>query len=496
MSNTPLAIYQTAQIRELERIAQERFGISSDVMMQRAGKAALECLARRWPHAKSIAVFCGGGNNGGDGYVLARLAQERGMHVAIWQVEDSSGLQGEAERAFSNCKQANVPMSCFDKSAPFALVDVIVDAMCGIGLRGEVRANIAHVIDMIEQMDIPVLAIDIPSGIDADKGCVLGKAVKATQTITFIGLKLGLLTGSGIAYAGDVVCHNLQLPAELFAQVPPIAEKTTLTYLGGNLTSRPRDWHKGQSGHVLIIGGDCGMQGAPLLAAKAALRVGAGLVTIATYPEHAAYLNVATPEVMVHGVHTAADLAMLMKRADAMVLGPGLGCSKWSKEVWHQALHATVPLVVDADGLNLLAEQPKTRQDWILTPHPGEAARLLRKTVQEVQDDRLHAIQTMQQRYGGACILKGAGSLVLSAGKIPIVCDKGNPGMATAGMGDMLSGVLGGLIAQGIPLANVAPLGVYLHAVAGDLAAQQGERGLIATDLLPYLWQLSNPPCK
>ncbi|OGT69533.1 MAG: hypothetical protein A3J38_06510 [Gammaproteobacteria bacterium RIFCSPHIGHO2_12_FULL_45_9] len=494
MPNIPLAIYQVAQIRELERLAQKRFGIAADVMMQRAGKAALECLVRRWPHAKSIAVFCGKGNNGGDGYVLARLAAERGLQVTVWQVGGGGALHGGAQQAFAACQQANVLLCTFNKSEQFALVDVIVDAMCGIGLSGKVRGDVLQAIEMIEQAGIPILAIDIPSGIDADNGQVLGKAIKATQTITFIGLKLGLLTGRGVAYAGEVVCHSLQLPAELFSQVLPIAEKTTIAYFGSCLAPRPRDWHKGQSGHVLIIGGDYGFQGAPLLAAKAALRVGAGLVSVATRVEHARCLNVMTPEIMVHGVSAAKELTTLMDDADVIVLGPGLGRSAWSRECWEVAIHAKTPLVVDADGLNLLAEFPQTRADWVLTPHPGEAGRLLRKTSQDIQDDRLNALFAMQKRYGGFCILKGAGSLILSPGKIPVLCDKGNPGMATAGMGDMLSGVLGGLVAQGLPLVNAAPLGVYLHAIAGDLAAAGEERGLIATDLLPYLRQLSNNP--
>jgi len=261
------------------------------------------------------------------------------------------------------------------------------------------------------------------------------------------------------------------------------------------LQSRPRDWHKGLSGHVLMVGGNLGLSGAVRMAAEAALRVGAGLATIATRPEHAAMMNASRPEIMCHGVNSAAQLLPLLAKADVVVLGPGLGRSVWSKALWEAVLAAKhLPMIIDADGLNLLAENHQFNQQWILTPHPGEAARLLDETSSDIQQDRLKALTAIQKRYGGVCVLKGAGTLVIGPDKAPAICEAGNPGMASAGMGDVLSGVIGGLVAQRIPLIVAAKLGVYLHAMAGDLAAAAGgERGLIATDLLPYLRQLSNP---
>ncbi len=267
------------------------------------------------------------------------------------------------------------------------------------------------------------------------------------------------------------------------------------------LKPRPRDWHKGLSGHVCIVGGDLGFSGAPRMAAEAALRVGAGLVTIATRPEHAAIMNANCPEIMVHGITEVDALAKLIEKTNVVVLGPGLGQSDWSWSMWNYVygLKKQLSLVIDADGLNLLAQKKnvltkKISEHWVLTPHPAEAARLLQQNTLDIQTDRLRAITTLQKKYGGVCVLKGAGSLVLAPQTSLMICEQGNPGMATAGMGDVLSGVIGGLIAQGIPLADATALGVCVHAIAGDRAAKAGgERGLIATDLMPHLRAVVNP---
>ena len=259
------------------------------------------------------------------------------------------------------------------------------------------------------------------------------------------------------------------------------------------LKPRTQDWHKGLSGHVLIIGGDLGFLGAPCMAGMAALRVGAGLVSIATHPEHAAIMSGHYPALMSHGISAPEELAPLLKKADIVVIGPGLGLSAWGQALWQAISHSSLPLLVDADGLNWLAQSPFKKNNWILTPHAGEAARLLQSTAQQIQDNRLQALQTLQVTYGGIIVLKGAGSLILGDDVMPTQCNLGNPGMATAGMGDILSGVIAGLCAQKIPLKEAAQLGVLCHAMAGDLAAKaRGERGMIATDLLPYLQQVVN----
>jgi hydroxyethylthiazole kinase-like uncharacterized protein yjeF len=523
-----MPIYQAQQIREFEHIAQERFSMTAEVLMQRAGKAAFDFLQRRWPQAQKIAVFCGAGNNGGDGYVLAAYAKERGLDVSIWQVGSIEKMKEAAAAARQACQKAHIPIYIFDEKANLQHPDVIVDAICGIGVHENLREEIVAAIKKMERLHAPILSIDLPTGIDADTGQILGAAVHASATITFIGLKLGLLTGSGSSCTGELVFNDLQLPSELFSYIEPIAEKINLSTYATFLKPRPRDWHKGLSGHVLVIGGECGYAGAPRMAAEAALRVGAGLVTVATRPENALMLNIACPEIMCHGISQAKELDALISRASVIVLGPGLGQTEWSQQIWEyicqqdlsrdlaqnlthnlsqnasQNAALDLPIVLDADGLNLLAKRAKHaklgeleqqncfKENWVLTPHPGEAARLIEISSQEVQQDRLSALKEINKRYGGVCVLKGAGSLVLAPNALPVLCDKGNPGMASAGMGDVLSGVIGGLLAQGIPLGDAAKLGVCIHAMAGDLAAKEGERGMMAMDLMPYLRRLSN----
>jgi hydroxyethylthiazole kinase-like uncharacterized protein yjeF len=258
------------------------------------------------------------------------------------------------------------------------------------------------------------------------------------------------------------------------------------------LKPRPRGLHKGNCGHVLIIGGDFGYSGAPRLAAKAALRVGAGLVSVATRIENAVVMNATCPEIMCHGVGFPEELNNLIERADVIVIGPGLGQSEWAQELANFVFNIPKPMVVDADALSFLTPETERKEQRILTPHPGEAARMLKMTAEEVQEERLIAIQKLHQLYGGVNVLKGAGTLILNSDSTPIMCEAGNPGMATAGMGDVLSGVIGGWVAQGLSLDNAAKLGVLLHASAGDLAAEEGERGMIASDLMPYLRRLAN----
>jgi hydroxyethylthiazole kinase-like uncharacterized protein yjeF len=486
-------VYQTAQIRQLETFAKERFGISGELMMQRAGEAALQYFLKRWHGAKRVTVVCGAGNNGGDGYVFAQKAHKRGLTVTVLQVGESAKLKDEAKKAYESCLAAGVAIRPFQFNDNLQQSDVIVDAIYGIGLQGSVRDENRFAIDAINKSLIPVLAIDVPSGVDANTGSVMGSAVFATATVTFIGEKLGLVTGAGMTYAGDVHCDDLQLPLALFALVTGDLERIEMDAFESYLKPRPRDFHKGNAGHVLIVGGEEGFSGAPCMSALAALRVGAGLVTVATHPKHAAFLNLTHPEIMCHGIHTSLTLKKLLQKATVVVIGPGMGKSLWAKMLLKTVLKTALPLIVDADALNLIAERPRKLSNWILTPHPGEASRLLKITTKEVQQDRYAALQKMQQMYEGVSILKGAGTLVAAANARSAVCTAGNPGMATGGMGDVLTGVIGGLLAQGAPLAVAAKMGVFVHARAGDLAAENGgERGLMATDLMPYLRQMVN----
>lgn len=269
--------------------------------------------------------------------------------------------------------------------------------------------------------------------------------------------------------------------------------KTLLQFL----PPRERTAHKGMFGHVMIIGGDKGMGGAVAMAAEAAARTGAGLTSAATQPAHVAAILARRPEIMVTGVTSGQELEPLLTRPSLLVVGPGLGRSAWSEQMLQQATLCGLPMVLDADGLNMLAadrvvREPK-RDNWILTPHPAEAARLLGITTADIQQDRVAAVQSLQQRYGGVMVLKGAGTLICGADGAVSICNGGNPGMASGGMGDVLSGIIGSLLAQGLNLLDAASLGVCLHAEAADIAAKQGERGLLASDLIAQLQPLVNP---
>jgi len=257
------------------------------------------------------------------------------------------------------------------------------------------------------------------------------------------------------------------------------------------LKPRPKAFFKGDAGHVLIVGGESGYSGATILAAVSALRVGAGLVTLATKVEHAAFLNATRPEIMCRGIKDASELQPLFERATVIVVGPGLGQTSWSIQMLNAVLGQNKNLLVDADALNLIAKKPEKRNHWILTPHPGEAARLLKTSVEIIQNDRKAAAAKIQQEFGGVCVLKGSGTLVKGEGDISI-CELGNPGMATAGMGDVLSGIIGGFLAQKIPLEPAAKMGVVVHAAAGDKASERGQRGMIASDLIEHLREFVN----
>ncbi|HLB41026.1 MAG TPA: NAD(P)H-hydrate epimerase, partial [Candidatus Babeliales bacterium] len=347
-----MPIYATAAIRQLEQLANEQYHLTPHVLMQRAGQAALHYLLERFKECKRIAIFCGGGNNGGDGYTLAYLAAQYPLQVTLWQVGNPENLSPAAAAALAQCVSHHIPCQVWQEGAELGQADLLVDAIGGIGFSTVLRPNLVTVIHALQQHGAPILALDLPTGIAADTGVVLGTAIKATATITFIAPKLGLVTGSGPAYTGEWVVNDLQLPADLFTQVSPLAN-TLAPALATVFAPRARDAYKSNFGHVLIIGGDKGMSGAAYLAASAALRVGAGAVSIATHPEHAAGLTVTCPEIMCHGVNNPQDLAPLLTKATVIVFGPGIGQSPWALHLWQHVSQQTLPLVVDADGLNL-----------------------------------------------------------------------------------------------------------------------------------------------
>jgi ADP-dependent NAD(P)H-hydrate dehydratase / NAD(P)H-hydrate epimerase len=340
----------------------------------------------------------------------------------------------------------------------------------------------------------PVVAVDIPSGLHADTGAVLGDAVRAGLTVTFVGRKLGFYAGEGLDRTGRVLLDDLAVPSEAFDGTIPVARLIGEDTIARALPRRARTSHKGSHGHVLVIGGGPGMPGAARLAGEAALRAGAGLVTLAVHPDNVGIVA-ARPELMCTAAASAADLKSVLERATVVAVGPGLGQGAWAGAMLESAIASGLPVIVDADALNLLAAAPRASDHWVLTPHPGEAARLLGTTSAAVQADRLGTASELQARYGGVAVLKGAGTIVHPPGGPSWICDRGNPGMATGGMGDVLTGVIAGIAAQHGDLGLAARAGVLVHAQAGDLAARAGERGMLASDVLRQVRACVNPAC-
>ncbi|WP_236171436.1 NAD(P)H-hydrate dehydratase [Pseudomonas pseudonitroreducens] len=484
--NLPLDLYSAQQVRDLDArlIAAGTPGFE---LMRRAAHAAWRALRRQWPDAGEITVLAGHGNNAGDGYLIAALALRAGWRVRVLAVGEASRLSGDAASAHGEARSVGVAIDAWSERAE--LRGVLVDALLGTGLGGEVREPYASAIGAINASGLPVLAVDIPSGLSADTGQVLGCAVNADLTVTFIGLKLGLFTASGPDQCGELVFDGLDADSALIA-ADGVARRLAPASLP-RLAVRPKAAHKGQFGHALVIGGDTGMGGAALLAAESALRCGAGLVSLATRTAHVPAALTRRPELMVRGVSSSAELLRLAERADVLVVGPGIGREAWGRVLVSAAASLACRQVWDADALNLLSEGLVARPsaDWLITPHPAEAARLLGITTAEVQADRPNAARALAQRYQAVVVLKGVGSLVASPDGRLALCSHGHPAMAGAGLGDVLSGILGALLAQGLPAFDAACLAVWLHACAGESLGAQG-RGLAAADLIPAVRQL------
>lgn len=482
-------LYTAEQTRALDHCAIHEHGIAGITLMSRAANAAFDYLLEMWPEPGHIQVLCGTGNNGGDGFLVADIAHKRGIPVTILQLGDPAKIGGDALLARKQAVANGVSVEAFAAGALNG-DGVVVDAMLGTGLGGDVRGDYPVAIEAVNACGAPVLAVDIPSGLCSDTGRVLGCAVRADLTVTFIGLKRGLFTLQAPDCTGAVVFSDLGVPQEVYDTVPSALSRLELDDLLERLPPRPATAHKGLYGRLLVVGGDYGMAGAVAMAAEAAARCGAGLVRAATRPEHVAAIVARTPEVMAAPVDSGDDFSPLLADADVLVIGPGLGQSPWSQHLAREALATGLPCVLDADALNLLAAGKlgdpaaiASRDNIVMTPHPGEAGRLLGIASAEVQADRFKAVSELQRRYGGVVLLKGNGTLVADAAEL-VLSDYGNPGMASGGMGDVLSGVIGALLCQHLSPLEAAATGVCLHGAAADIAAIEGERGLLATDLM------------
>lgn len=496
-----IQLYSAEQCRSLDRQALASLEISGFELMRRAGRAAFDELIHRWPQARGLTVYCGKGNNAGDGYIIAGLARALGLQVEVFET-DPGALKGDALLARNWALERGVHPQDAARIGEHPAGDVVVDALLGTGLTGALRPPFGELVARINSHARPVLAVDIPSGVNADTGAVVETAVRADVTVTFIGRKIGLTTGAGVEHAGEVVFADLGVDAAPGRELQGVNWLTLTGLLEWRpLPVRTASVYKQALGHVVVVGGDRSMGGAPLMAAEAALRSGAGMVTVVTRAEHRAAILARRPELMVVDADSETERSQAFARATLFVVGPGLGREDWGQRLLRAVLDTGRPMVIDADGLNGLAVLDMTpAAASVITPHVGEAALLLGERNADIQADRPGAARRLAQRVGGIAVLKGAGTLVAGCSKeadgqaaasVLGICAHGNPGMATAGMGDVLAGIIGGLWAQGVDDETAALTGVCLHSRAADLAAKQvGERSLLATDLLPHLMTL------
>jgi len=501
-----VVLYSTAQIKDIEQRFAQQSSLGTYPLMEKAGAAVFHQITTNWRDARKILIITGKGNNAGDGFEVARLAAEQRLKVHLCQLVDASELKGDALKAYNRIPH-QVISHLNANDVDFSKFDLIVDAMLGTGIVGKLREPYLSTIKRINSSNVPVLSIDIPTGVGADTGFVHNDAVHADLTTTFVGQKKGMYTGDAASYRGRVKLFELDIPNDFY-------EKHEFHIFSQNwhsskylLKPRKMTCHKGLFGHTVIIGGYQGMSGAAILASTAAARCGSGLISAWVAEPCAASLVNYTPEIMAVGVKESEIEAIISKESSSnktIVIGPGLGQSSWAK-TWLTTLSSdgnltNTPQVWDADALNWLAKQEPSHKNKrnphrILTPHPGEAARLLGISTFSVNQDRYGTAQKIAEIYGGVCVLKGTGTIIADDKGFQVVCAVGNPGMASGGMGDVLAGIIGALLAQGFSLMNAAILGVCIHGEAADKAAGKGEyyRGLLASDLFEHLPRLLNP---
>jgi len=488
-----MKLYSAQSSQAIDQDAIQNQGISGLLLMKRAGFFTFDVLQKTWPESKHIHIICGTGNNGGDGYIIAQYAHIAGFQVTVLQFVDFNKIKGDALLALNELKQLGIQPIPYSKEI-LQKSDLIVDAIFGTGLNQPITGQIAQIIQQINQTKQTDLAVDISSGLDANTGAILGCAVHADMTCTFITHKLGLYTFQGPEVSGNIHFSPIFIPKKLYQKQHELAQNHPLKFWLNTLPLRLASHHKGVSGTVCLVGGNNTMMGAIQLAGLASLKTGAGLVKVITKKEHAIAITQAIPELMCYSTKELLNQASL---ANVIGIGPGLGLDDWGKLLFMQTLDLPLNKVIDADALKHLANLANeqvfskiTHQNWVLTPHPGEAAQLLNTSSTNIQKDRIAAIKALHQKYGGVIVLKGNGTLIYDGKKMEI-CLAGNPGMAVGGMGDVLTGTIATFIAQGLTLWDAACLGVSLHAHAGDvLANQSGQPGILPSEVAQVMSQL------
>lgn len=495
MSISEKFIFKSNEVSTIDRLAMTEEDISGFLLMKRAAEFSFDITHKEYPSAKSFLIFCGLGNNAGDGYLLASQIIRKGLHASVVYLSSPENLKGDALSAYLDLKSLNAEITPWTKNCNFD-ADIIVDALFGIGLNKPIEGKYLECISAINDNVKPVIALDIPSGLCANTGQEKDLAIKAEITVTFVGKKIGLFLGSGPDSCGRIFFSDLLINENLYKLSKPSVEIFSDELRAKMLPKRKNTSHKGDYGHVLIIGGNKGMAGAAKIAAEGALRSGAGLVSVITRPENVNVITRLRPEIMCHAVDdNLNNVKELINNVDVIAIGPGLGLDEWAHKIYEETLISKTPLILDADALNILSLKPIKRDNWILTPHPGEAAKLISKLTSQIQHDRLSSLEEIINQYQATVILKGNNTLVGNSQRVPYMINAGNPGMASAGMGDLLTGLTAGLLAQFLrhDYCQIAALSAFIHAKAGDQAVLNGQRGLIATDLLNELRPLLNP---
>jgi len=498
------------QMQELDRKSIENYKIPGIVLMENAGRGAAEVISKTFPDIqhKKVAVISGKGNNGGDGFVIARHLMNQGTMVKVFLLTDPRALRGDAETNYQIFYRMKGDILPLPSSKDYQKIkkelekfDLLVDGIFGTGLDAEVRGYYREVIDHLNTLQKPMVAIDIPSGLDANTGKPFGTAIKATLTITFGLPKIGLLISPGLDYAGEVKVIDIGIPKRL------VDEERIQTYLleGDEIrrwvsTRRRPETHKGDYGHLLVLAGSVGKTGAAAMACEAALRMGAGLVTLAIPKSLNPIMEMKLTEVMTEplpetpkqtlSLRAYSSILRLCENKSAVVIGPGIGTFKETQALVVKLVKSLeLPMIIDADGITALSTQPKifplNNRNLVLTPHPGEMARLIRSTPKEIQGDRIGVSRNFAQSNHLYLVLKGHRSLIATPKGEIFINPTGNPGMASGGTGDVLTGMIGGLVCQGLDILTSLQISVYLHGWAGDEVAREiGEKSLVATDIL------------
>ncbi len=508
-----MILLNAAESRELDRLSQEKYGIASYSLMTRAGEAVADALVERFPEATTdTLVIAGKGNNGGDGFVAAARLKHDGFAVRVAMLGKTVDLKGDAARADADYRAAGgTVVEMFDEAKLEAAFrkrpSAIIDAIFGTGLNAEVKGIPRRAIETINSLPVPVVAVDIASGVNSDTGAIVGAAVKASLSVTFGHAKFGHVSYPGAELCGELKIVEIGFASHAIDEISPRGRLLDCDQVRPLIRPRPENSHKGMYGHPLVIAGARGKSGAVILASRAALRMGAGLVTAAVPESVQLIVAAGQAELMTEaiaerdghfdGSHASEALNILLEGKDALIVGPGIGVSDDSKQLieWLIASASAPgrPVLIDADALNALAAlgcelAKRARGPVVLTPHPGEAARLLGETTKSINADRISAARRLAERTGATVLIKGARSVIAAPDGTVFVNSSGNPGMATPGMGDALSGIVGALLGQKMKPLDALALGVFLHGYAADrVARRMGRIGYIAGDLIDEL---------